>query len=162
MSKRVIQYRRKRKGRTDYKTRLSLLKSGLVRLVIRKSNKSVVAQLVEYDADGDKVVATARASDLKKLGWKAAAGNLPAAYLTGILLANKVKKKINGDIIVDIGLQTHHKGSRVYAVAKGAKEAGLKVRIGEESLPPDERAQGQHINETMPKQVADMKIKLMK
>jgi len=162
MGSRVLPFRRKREGRTDYKRRLALLKSGLSRLVIRKSNKSVQAQIVQYQEDGDKVLVTARASDLTKHGWKTSTGNIPAAYLTGVLLAEKAKKKITGDIIVDIGLQKHQKGSRLYAVAKGAIDGGLKVRISEDALPPEERITGQHIGENVAKAVAETKIKLMK
>ncbi len=154
-------YRRKRVGRTDYKKRLVLLKSGLVRLVVRASNKSMQAQLVEYQPDGDKVIATVRASDLGKLGWKGATGNLPSAYLTGLLLASKAKKSVPGDVILDIGLQKHHKGGRLYAVAKGAIEGGLKVRCSDDVLPPDERAHGKHIGEAVPKDVAQTKTRIM-
>jgi large subunit ribosomal protein L18 len=162
MAKKIaMQYRRKREGRTDYKKRLVLLKSGLPRLVIRASNKSIQAQLIQYDADGDTVLATARATDLKKLGWNSATGNTPAAYLTGMLLAQKLKKhKLENDIIVDIGLQKHHKGGRIYAVAKGAIDAGLSVRIGEDVLPDGERVSGAHIDEKLAKQIESVKAKL--
>lgn len=154
-----MQYRRKREGKTDYRKRLVLLKSGLPRLVIRASNKSIQAQVVEYQPDGDKVLATARATELKKLGWTTATGNTSAAYLTGALLASKLKG-MDKDIILDIGLQKHHKGGRIYAVAKGAMEAGLNVRIGEDVLPSDERINGAHINENVAKAVAAVKAKL--
>jgi large subunit ribosomal protein L18 len=140
----ALQYRRKREGKTDYRKRLVLLKSGLPRLVIRASNKSIQAQLVKYEADGDKVLATARASELKKLGWNGACGNTPAAYLTGLLLAQKLGD-FDGDIIVDIGLQKHHKGGRIYAVAKGAVDGGLSVRVGEDVFPSEERINGSHM-----------------
>ncbi len=160
MGARVLAYRRKREGRTDYKKRLSLLKSHLPRLVVRGSNKSVQAQLVQYHEDGDIVLATARATDLSKLGWKGNTGNTPAAYLTGILLAKK--SNIKDEIIVDIGLQKHHKGGRIYAVAKGAIEGGLKVRISEEALPSDDRINGKHIDEKVTKMVTDVKGKITK
>ena len=156
----TMQYRRKREGKTDYRKRLVLLKSGLPRLVIRASNKSVQAQIVTYEADGDRVIATARATELKKLGWDKATGNTPAAYLTGMLLAQKLKGKVEGDIILDIGLQKHHKGGRIYAVAKGAIDAGLNVRVGEEVLPSDERISGAHIDENLAKAVETVKSKL--
>ena len=148
MAKRIVmQYRRKREGKTDYKKRLVLLKSGLPRLVIRASNKGVQAQIIEYTPDGDRVLATARASDLKKFGWTLATGNIPAAYLTGFVLAHKTKNKKMNDLIIDIGLQKHHKGGRLYAVAKGAIDGGLQVRVSDETLPSDERIHGNHINE---------------
>jgi large subunit ribosomal protein L18 len=115
---------------------------------------------VKYDADGDKVIATARATDLKKLGWTGSCGNTPAAYLTGLLLASKTK--VEGDIIIDIGLQHHHKGGKLYAVAKGAIEGGLGVRVSEEVLPADDRTNGMHVNEAMKNQVATIKAKIKK
>ena len=50
------QYKRKREGKTNYKKRLKLLQSRTTRLVIRKSNKHIIAQLTNYYPDGDKVV----------------------------------------------------------------------------------------------------------
>lgn len=158
MVKFVMPYKRKREGRTDYKKRLVLLKSGLPRLVIRASNKSVQAQIINYEADGDKIIATARATDLKKLGWKTNCSNTPAAYLTGLLLANKAK--VDSDIIVDIGLQQHHKGGKLYAVAKGAMDGGLNIRISEDVLPSDERINGEHTSEAVKKQIAAVKAKI--
>ena len=78
----VIQYRRKREGRTDYKKRLKMLISGIPRLVVRRTNKNIIVQVVDYSADGDKVIVTTNSSELSKLGWKHATGNIPAAYLT--------------------------------------------------------------------------------
>lgn len=155
-----MQFRRKREGRTDYKRRLVLLKSNLPRLVIRASNKSIQAQLAVYEADGDKILATARATELKKHGWNSATGNVPAAYLTGVLLAHKIKNHKLGDVIVDIGLQKHHKGGRLYAVAKGAIDGGLTVRVGEDILPDDSRISGSHINEKIQHEIKAVKDKL--
>lgn len=159
---RVIQYRRKRVGKTDYRKRLALLKSHLPRLVVRASNKSIQAQLVQYNPDGDSVIATARATQLRKFGWKHPTANIPAAYLTGVLLADFAKKHItNHDVIIDIGLQKHHKGGRLYAVAKGARDGGLKVRCSDDVFPSDERLTGTHVSESLPAEVAAMKIKIM-
>lgn len=158
----VIQYRRKRAGLTDYRKRLVMLKSGLARLVVRGSNRGIQAQIVRYAADGDVVLATARATDLKKLGWTSATGNTPAAYLTGMLLAHKAASKVKGDIILDIGLQSHHKGGRIYAVAKGAIDGGLTVRVSEDVLPSQERLSGSHIDEGLAKHVETVKHKIKK
>lgn len=157
----VAPFRRKKEGKTDYKRRLSLLKSGLPRLVIRRSNKSIQVQLVTYEPDGDKVLATARATDLKKHNWKGSTGNIPAAYLTGLLIAEKMKTSLNSDVILDIGLQKHQKGGRIYAAAKGAIDGGLHVRVSEDALPPEERINGAHISDATAKAVAETKIKIM-
>jgi len=140
----VFRYRRKAEGKTDYRRRLKLLISGVPRLVIRRTNKHMIAQLVEYNADGDHVIVTANSSELKKLGWKHATGNLPAAYLTGMLAAQKAKKKNVKKAIVDLGLQPKS-CSRLYAVIKGAKDNGLDVPASEDIFPSADRISGKHI-----------------
>ena len=144
MGARVMPFRRKRNGRTDYKKRLALLKSGLPRLVVRKSNKNIQLQIIQYLPDGDKVLATVRATELVKEGYKGNTGNIPAAYLTGLLLAKKAN--IKDDLIVDIGLQKHQKGSRLYAAVKGAVDGGLKVRVKDDIFPPEARLNGEHLS----------------
>ncbi len=160
--KHVMPFRRKREGRTDYKKRLALLKSGLPRLVIRMSNKNIQAQIAEYSPDGDRVLLTVRASDVRRLGWQGNTGNIPAAYLTGLLLADRAKGKVSSDLVVDIGLQKHHKGGRLYAVVKGCVDGGLKVRCGEEIFPAENRLNGEHIDPGLPGKVAEIKIRIMK
>ena len=43
----TVPFRRKREGKTNYKKRLGLLKSKSLRLVVRKSNKHILVQLVD-------------------------------------------------------------------------------------------------------------------
>jgi len=143
--KKFIPYRRKLSGRTNYRKRLKLLVSGSPRLVVRKTNKNVVVQIVNYGEDGDKVLVTANSTELKKLGWNYATGNLPAAYLTGLLAGKKAVGKKVENAIVDLGLQTPAKGSRLYAAIKGACDAGLKVSCSDEAFPSEDRIKGKHI-----------------
>jgi large subunit ribosomal protein L18 len=140
----ILQYRRKREGRTDYKKRLKMLVSGIPRLVVRKTNKNIIVQVVDYAENGDKVIVTANSSELPKLGWKYATGNLPAAYLTGMLAAQKAKKKHVSKAIVDFGLQLKS-CSRLYAAVKGAKDNGLDIPASEEVFPSMDRLSGKHI-----------------
>lgn len=143
--KKFIPYRRKLSGRTNYKKRLKLLVSGSPRLVVRKSNKNITVQLVNYAEDGDNVVVTANSSELRKLGWNFATGNLPAAYLTGLLAGKKAVSKKIVSAIADLGLQTPAKGSRLYAAIKGACDAGLTVSCSDEAFPSQDRIKGKHI-----------------
>ena len=46
--------RRRREGKTDYKARLAMLKSEKPRLVIRKSNRYLVVQIVGSEIAKDK------------------------------------------------------------------------------------------------------------
>src|SRR5699024_7753435 len=73
-----VPMRRRREVRTDYHQRLRLLKSGKPRLVARKSNRHVRAQLVTPSPDGDETHASASSADLEEYGWEAPTGNLPS------------------------------------------------------------------------------------
>ena len=77
----TVRYRRIRKQKTDYKTRLKLLLSGTPRLVVRCQTNSIKVQIYEYTTKGDKLLAAADSNELKKLGWPFTGGNMPAAYL---------------------------------------------------------------------------------
>ena len=141
----TVPFRRKREGKTDYKRRLSLLKSKSLRLVIRKSNKHILAQIINYGDQGDLVLKTAHSNELKSYGWKVNNSNIPASYLTGLLLG---KKSGQEQVIIDLGLQTPVKGSRIFAVVKGAMDAGLKIKSSEEVMPTEERITGKHIKDS--------------
>lgn len=117
--------------------------SGTPRLVIRPTNKHLTAQLIRADSSGDIVLASAHSSELKELGWKASCGNLPAAYLTGLLIGKKAKAKGVGNAILDLGL--HTRGPRIFAAAKGAVDGGLAIPVGENALPSSDRMRGSHI-----------------
>ncbi len=141
----TVPFRRKREGKTNYKKRLGLVSSGLPRMVIRKTNKNVTAQLVKSSDEGDKVIASAHTNELKKYGWKCARRNLPAAYLTGLLCGLKAKKAGVKNAILDIGMHPPIKGSVVFAALKGSIDAGLEIPHSEEALPSEERISGKHI-----------------
>jgi len=143
-----VPYRRRREGKTDYHRRKKLLISGLPRLVARKTNKHIIAQIVEASIEGDRVLASAHSSELrKKFGWLGSLKNLPAAYLTGLLCGYRALKRNVKKAILDIGLQTPSKGARVFAVMKGCIDAGIEIPHGEEILPSEERIEGQHISD---------------
>ncbi len=138
-------FKRRMEGKTDYDNRLALLKSGKARLVVRKSLNYITAQITLFEKKGDKVIVSANSRELKKIGWDFSCDNLPAAYLTGLLIGKKsLQSKVN-EAVLDAGLYTSVKGSRIYAAAKGAKDAGLDIPIAEEILPTDERIKGEHI-----------------
>ena len=71
----AVPYRRRREGRTDYKLRRALVRSGKPRAVVRLTNKYVIVQVSEADIRGDIVRASASSRELAKLGWKGGAGN---------------------------------------------------------------------------------------
>jgi len=138
-------FKRRRLGKTDYEKRLKLLLSKKPRLVVRRSLKYILAQIVEFAKQGDKTLVQASSKELKKLGWEFSCDNLPAAYLTGLLIGKKALAKGIKEAILDSGLYASTKGNRIYAVVKGAKDAGLKVPVDESILPSEERIKGLHI-----------------
>ncbi|HDI73181.1 MAG: 50S ribosomal protein L18 [Candidatus Altiarchaeales archaeon] len=141
----VVQYRRKREGKTNYKKRLNLLKSRKSRLVIRKSNKRIIAQIVDYDEKGDRIIASADSNELRKYDWKFSTSNLPAAYLTGFLCAKRGISKGNKEATLDMGLHPPIKGSRIYSALKGAIDSGLQVPKSDGVFPDEKRIAGGHI-----------------
>lgn len=143
----VVPLKRKLKGKTDYKARLTYLKSESPRLAIRRTLKHITAQIIAYNPKGDKILASATTQELHKYGWKAGTGNTPAAYLCGILIAEKAKKAKINNAILDIGMRESIKGNRIYATAKGAIDNDFKIPFDEKMAPSKERITGKHISE---------------
>ncbi len=141
-----VPFRRRREGKTDYRARRALILSKMPRIVARGSLKHMTVQIVNAKVEGDEVLVSAHSKELvRDYGWKAACGNVPAAYLTGLLCGLKALQKGIKKAILDIGLRTPVKGSRVFAVLKGALDAGLEVPHSEEILPDKSRVMGEHI-----------------
>lgn len=140
-----LPFRRRRKGRTHYGKREKLVRSGIARFVIRPTNKHLAAQVIQANPEGDHVVASAHSSELKEFGWKAPCGNMPAAYLTGLLAGGRAKDNGVTDAVLDIGLHSRGAGSRIFAAAKGALDAGLVIPHDDRVLPKQERIQGKHV-----------------
>jgi len=140
-----VQLRRRREGKTDYQARKALVVSVKPRLVARKSIKNMIAQIVVAKAKGDEVLAAAHSSELtEKFGWKASTGNVPSAYLTGLLCGLRAQKEGITEAVFDIGLIPPTKGSRLFATLSGILDAGLEVPHSEEKL-VKERLNGVHI-----------------
>lgn len=152
----TVRFRRKRTGKTDYRKRLALLLSNKSRLVIRKSLKNISLQVAEYHPSGDRIIASAHSSELEKFGWNINKGNIPAAYLTGLLFGKKLKEKKIGDVVLDIGMQRSVKASRIYAALKGVLDAGVNVPHSKEILPDENRASGKHIQDHTKREIQKM------
>jgi len=140
----VVPFKRKREGKTDYKKRMKLLAYNKPRLVVRKSLKNLSAQIIEYHPNGDRVVVSAHSRELIKMGWKGYRRNVPAAYLVGLLCGAKAKDKGIKEAVLDLGLHPSVKGSVLYAALKGVLDAGITVPHDESVLPPEERLVGAH------------------
>lgn len=152
--------RRRREGKTDYRRRIGLLKSRQPRAVIRRSLRNFRIQFVEFDPKGDRIIAAAEGVELGKYGWKGSFSNTPAAYLTGYLAGKRAVKAGVERAVLDIGLQTPAKGSRIFASLKGLLDAGIDIPHGEEVLPSEERIRGDHIDENIKNQFEAVKASL--
>lgn len=143
-----VKARRRREGRTDYRKRLALLKSGKPRAVVRKSLKHLRVQIVEYKDDGDRIVASGFSKELKnKFKWKHSMSSTSAAYLTGLLAGKKAVKQGVKECILDIGRYPPVKGSKVFAVQKGLIDSGLFCPHNEEKFPNEDRIKGKHLQD---------------
>ncbi|RMD44554.1 hypothetical protein DV735_g579, partial [Chaetothyriales sp. CBS 134920] len=97
-------YRRRRSGKTDYYARKRLVAQAKnkynapkYRLVVRFTNRDIIAQLVTAEITGDKVFAAAYAHELKRYGIENGLTNWSAGYATGLLLARRALKKLDLD-----------------------------------------------------------------
>lgn len=140
-----LPYKRKRLSKTHYKKRLKLIKGEMPRLVVRKSSKRILSQIIEFDIRGDKTKITVTSNDLTDYGFAKPSKNLPSCYLTGYLIGKLALHKKIKKCVLDIGLNVSTKGNRLYTVLKGALDAGLDVPSSKEILPSEERIKGSHI-----------------
>jgi len=143
-----VPFRRRLEGKTNYYLRRRLISSKKPRLVVRGSLKHITVSIVEAKLNGDHTLACAHSSELSKnVGWLGGCGNLPAAYLTGLLVGHRAVSKGIKEAVLDIGLRFPSKGARVFAALRGALDAGLQVSHENTVLPDDKRISGEHIAE---------------
>jgi large subunit ribosomal protein L18 len=115
--------------------------------VVRKTNNTTIVQFVLAKTIGDETIATAVSGELPDYGWVAGIGNMPAAYLTGLLAGRRAKARGIEEAILDVGLHPPVPGSKVYAALNGALDAEVDVPHDSEVLPTEERVRGEHIVE---------------
>jgi large subunit ribosomal protein L18 len=141
-----VPFRRRKEGKTNYRTRRALVLSRVPRLVVRLSLKHVIVQVIEAEAIGDKVIVSAHSRELTKTyGWLSNGGNIPSAYLTGLLCGYKAMANGVERAFLDIGLHIPSKGTRIFAALKGFVDAGVEVPHGEDIIPDEDRLSGKHI-----------------
>ncbi len=142
-----VKFRRRREGKTNYYRRREMIKSGLPRLVVRRTNRYIIAQVIIPRVTGDEVIVNAASKELLGFGWKGGLKNTPSAYLVGLVIGYKALLKGVKKVILDIGLHRPIKGTRIFAVLKGVIDAGLEVPHSEDIIPDDDRINGKHIAE---------------
>jgi large subunit ribosomal protein L18 len=155
-----VAFRRRRENRTDYYARKRLLRSGEPRAVVRRSNKNITVQFVDFTMEGDEIKAAATTQELRKMGWEHSCSSIPAAYLVGFLAGKRALKDGIEYAVLDIGMQNPKRGGVLFAVVKGMVDAGLEVPHSEEVLPVEDRIKGKHINDKIEAAVSSMKKKM--
>lgn len=154
-------FRRRREGKTDYYQRKRLVtqhkakyNTPKYRLVVRFTNKDIIAQIVSSQITGDIVLTAAYSHELPRFGIEHGLTNWAAAYATGLLVARRALQKLGLDetytgveevegefelteaveegprpfkVFLDIGLQRTTTGARIFGVLKGASDGGLYV-----------------------------------
>jgi len=173
------QYRRRREGKTDYRARRGMVTQDKTkygapkyRLVVRFTNKDVIAQIVHAEVKGDKVLMAAYAHELPQFGLNYGLTNYAAAYATGLLLARRtltklsIADKFSGNktdgsyveprdkkdddeesrfpfrAILDVGLARTTTGAKVFGVMKGVVDGGIAIPHKPNRFPGFNKAKG--------------------
>jgi len=84
--------------------------------------------------NGDEVLAASHSSELKKFGLARFHRKCTLGISTGLLCGLRAKKAGLAKAVLDIGLITPTKGSRLFATLNGFIDAGLEVPHSEEKL----------------------------
>jgi len=112
------------------------------------SNQNIIVQLVKSHIIGDEILTQTSSKELsEKYGWLASGKNIPAAYLLGLIAGNKSLKAGIEKANLDLGLKRATKGSKIFAVVKGANDAGLYIPNNSDIIPSPERINGSIIAE---------------
>jgi len=156
-----VKFRRRREGKTDYFARKRLCvqdknkyNTPKYRLVVRVTNKDIIAQIAYARLQGDVIVTSAYAHELPRYGVSVGLTNYSAAYATGLLIGRRVLQKfgldsmyegqieVDGDefyeeadaaekasfrCYLDTGLARTSTGARIFGVLKGCADAGIDI-----------------------------------
>ena len=148
--------RRIRDEKTNYNRRKKMLVGRSDFVTIQISNENTQVQIHQPKLAGDTVISSAHSGFLTKKGWKGSRKNIPAAYLTGYFAGKKAIGKGTGSAILYTGTRKYTQ--RMAAVVKGVVDAGLKVPSNEETFPPEERINGEHLK--VKNDIASVKLKI--
>lgn len=154
-----VAYRRRREGKTDYRRRLALIKSGKPRMVVRRSNKNVTVQFVDYGPKGDRTRITVTGKQLQKnFGWPSKR-NIWTAYLAGLYAGKLALKNGVKEFVPDLGMYVTTKGNLLFAAVRGAIEAGLQAKLKDDVVPLEKISKPP---DAVKKQFEDAKSKITK
>ena len=135
--------RRLREEKTNYKKRSTMLMGKRDFITVNITNENTQVQILKPGITGDKVVASAHSRYLLEKGWKGSRKSVSAAYLTGYLAGKKALGQGAKDAIFYTG--TRRYTQRMAAALKGVIDAGVQVPANEETFPPEERINGEHL-----------------
>jgi len=154
-------------------------------MVIRLTNKDVIAQIVYSKIRGDITFCAAYAHELKNYGVTAGTTNYAACYATGLLLARRVLSKLGlaskyegaKDIkgytapneipdegprpfkaILDVGLFRTTTGARVIGAMKGAVDGGLNIPHNAKRFPGWDKEKGEVNSEAFRKRIFGLHV----
>ncbi len=148
----VVRKRRRLECKTDYLARENLLKNNS-RIVFRKTNRYIIAQLVLSSQAQDSTKVGLTSKKLFEYGWpstsRGSLKSLPASYFTGYLLGKKMLDLEIKESVLDLGLTRNIKKSRVYAFLKGLLDSGVKINHKEDVFPDDTRLRGRHLKSSL-------------
>jgi len=164
-----VKFKRRREGKTDYYARRRLVvqaknkyNTPKHRMIVRITNRDVIAQIAYARIEGDVIVAAAYAHELPHFGLKVGLTNYASCYCTGLLLARRILKKFRLDKIyegqtevdgemysvedvengpgafrahLDTGLAHTTTGARIFGVMKGAVDGGIEIPHSEKRFP---------------------------
>lgn len=71
-----VPFRRRREGRTDYYKRTHLVVADRPRMVVRRTNRYIIVQLVEAGMEGDRTLVAANSKELALYGFLGSASIL--------------------------------------------------------------------------------------
>ena len=146
-------FRRRREGKTDYRKRLKLIKSGMPRASVRITNTKIMIQIIEFSMKGDLVRASATSKQLDNFGWKESSKSIPASYLAGYLAGKRSVQNGVKKAVLDVGRADTKPGGRIFASLKGLVDGGMEIPHSDSIFPSDERIKGAHISKKIDEQV---------
>lgn len=137
--------KRIRQNKTNYRKRSAILIGRRSFITTKISSQNISAQTLKPTLTGDVVIASAHSRELIHHGWKGAMNNMPACYLTGLLLGKKSIEKGATNAVLYTG--NHPFTTRIAACLKGIVDSGINIPVSKESLPGEYRVSGKHIAE---------------
>ena len=135
--------RRIREQKTNYHRRKNMLMGHRDFITVQISNENTQVQIIHPELAGDKVIASAHSRFLIEKGWKGSRKNIPASYLTGYFAGKRAIENGTNSAILYSG--TRQYTQRMAAALKGVIDAGLKIPANEETFPPSDRINGEHL-----------------